>query len=85
MGVETLDKEGAEPRVTQEVSIRSRSVICCLRNRIRCSCSVAWISASLTRDRAIFRSAETCNERDSVKPFMIRMFSFRQDLYLNVK
>ena len=67
MGVETLDKEGAEPRVTQEVSIRSRSVICCLRNRIRCSCSVAWISASLTRDRAIFRSAETCNERDSVK------------------
>lgn len=60
VGVEdTLDKEGAEPLVTHEVSIRSRSVICCLRNKIRCSCSVAWISASLTRERAIFRSAET--------------------------
>jgi len=59
VGVEKLDKEGTEPLVTQEVSIRSKSVICCLRNKIRCSCSVAWISASLTKDRAILRSAET--------------------------
>jgi len=38
---------------------RSMSCICWRRKRMRCSCRVAWISASRTRDRAIFSSADT--------------------------
>ena len=53
------------PRVDQDVSILSRSVICCLRKRILCSCSVACISASLTRDLAILRSADTWHKIQS--------------------
>ena len=37
----------------------SKSMLCCRRNRIRCSCNVAWISVSLTSDLAIFSSADT--------------------------
>jgi hypothetical protein len=44
-----------------EMPCRSRSTICWRKKRIRCSCSVACISASRTKERAIFSSADTYN------------------------
>lgn len=45
-------------RVTGRSTL-SRSATCCLRKRIRCSCKVACISARRTKERAIFKSADT--------------------------